>query len=605
MKTTRFQFINYWKVFASLIAAICFLCTSGFAQSPTNVTAVVGAASEFFATLSVSQSNSVVYTRNLTNSEAWSNLPIGAATRNGLRFDSLSAAQLTAALKVCTNAVGDTGAWLFDQVRRADALLGQSASGYSSNYYYIAFVGTPSTSSPWLLQLGGHHIAYNVSFNTTNISSTPFFVGVEPKIWTNSSVVYSPLTNKFAAIYNLRQTLTSSALLSGTYGDIVFGANGTGNHDNYPQSYPTSGRGQLASALTSGQQALVKAVIEAWVTNSAPAVASQLLPIYESDLAMSQTYVGYSGSDATMNTAASYVRVDGPRVWIEFICQNGIVFSGVHYHTIWRDKLSDYGSQYGVCTTNVVPTISTQPTNRTVATGSGTTFTVAASGTGPFVYQWYKDSAVLSGETNASYTIVSAASTNAGDYSVYVLNSVGAVTSSNATLTVSTAATLTLSAISDRTITPGYSLLITNVASDSDASRILTFSLPTGPTNAEIDSVSGVLLWRPLIAQANSTNAFSVSVADDGSPNLSATKNFSVVVSPVTVPTNSGMAYGGGTYQMQISGDIGPDYIIQASTNLVTWESLVTTNPTAMPFVWSDSAADNYPARYFRVLLGP
>ena len=610
MKDLHSQFAKQFRTFASFILAACVLFVAAgpsFAQSPTNSVTVYNAVKAFFATLSSSQSNSVIYAYTLTNSEAWSNLPIGAASRNGLRFDSLSSAQLAAALNVGTNALGGTGAWLFDEIRQADALLAQNASGYSSNYYYIAFAGTPSTNSPWLLQLGGHHIAYNISFNTTNVSATPFFVGVEPKIWTNNSVIHSPLTNKFAAVYNLRQTLTSSALVSGTFNDIVFGANGTGNHDNYPQSYPTSGRGQLVSTLTGAQQALVKAVIEAWVTNSAPAVSSQLLPIYESDLAMSQTYVAYAGSDATLNTAANYVRVDGPRVWIEFICQNGIVFSGVHFHTIWRDKLSDYGSSFGILTTNIVPTITTQPTNCTATAGGSATFTVGVSGTSPFVYQWYKDSVAITDATNASYTASSADSTNAGTYCVYVLNSVGAVTSSSATLTVGTANTApSLAAILDRTITPGTRLSITNSATDSDVpAQTLTFSLAAAPTNATLDIISGVLAWRPLIAQAGTTNAFSIGVTDSGSPALSATQTFSVVVSAVTVPTNSGVVHSGGTYQMQISGDVGPDYTIQASTDLVSWASLYTTNPAAMPFVWSDSSADNYSARFFRVLLGP
>ncbi len=607
------------KTLRLLIATLLVSTGIGFAQtvSPTNMVATYNAAQTFLATLSTSQSNSLIYARTLTNSEAWSNLPIPLATRNGLAISNFTTAQVSALLNVLTNAVGTNGsfngAWLVTQMRYADSILAQyNSGGYGSNQYYIAFVGAPSTNSPWLLQFGGHHLAYNISFNTTNLSATPFFNGVEPKVWTNSdSSIFSPLTNKFAAVVALRSTLTSSALLSGTYSDIVFGANGTGNHDNYPQAYPTnnSTRGVCCTNLSSSQIAQVKAVIEAWVTNVSTAVSSQLLPIYESDLAMSQTYVGYSGSDATMATAASYVRIDGPRVWIEFICQNGIVFSAIHFHTIWRDKLSDYGSQYGVCTTNIPVTIATQPTNRTATAGSSTTFTVAASGTAPFVYQWYKDSAAISGATNATYNISSVVSSNAGTYYAYVLNNVGTVNSTNATLTVSN--TLTLNSISDRTINPGYSLAITNTATDSDSSRTLTFSLPAAPTNAAINSSSGILAWRPLIAQANSTNAFSVVVADNGSPSLSATQSFSVFVNAITNTTlsttngSSSVAYTNGTFQFTISGAVGPDYIIQGSTNLVNWLSLVTNTPTVTPFTYTNSAASNFTARFFRILLGP
>jgi hypothetical protein len=100
------------------------------------------------------------------------------------------------------------------------------------------------------------------------------------------------------------------------------------------------------SSLSSEQRALVKTAIEAWVKNVADPVSSVLLAAYESDEAFAQTYVGYSGS-TDLSTSASYVRIDGPRVWIEFSVQGGVVYRDiVHFHTIWRDKVADYGAEY-------------------------------------------------------------------------------------------------------------------------------------------------------------------------------------------------------------------------------------------------------------------
>ncbi|MFD5593345.1 DUF3500 domain-containing protein [Streptomyces griseorubiginosus] len=46
-------------------------------------------------------------------------------------------------------------------------------------------------------------------------------------------------------------------------------------------------------------------------------------------------------------TQGDYVRIDGPHVWIEFVCQNGFVYQGkVHYHTVYRDRTRDYGSEF-------------------------------------------------------------------------------------------------------------------------------------------------------------------------------------------------------------------------------------------------------------------
>ena len=85
----------------------------------------------------------------------------------------------------------------------------------------------------------------------------------------------------------------------------------------------------------------------------------------------------------------------------------------------------------------MAPTIATQPSSQTVSVGGTATFSVVASGTAPLSYQWAKGGTSISGATNASYAITNVQTTDAGSYTVTVSNSAGAVTSSAATLTVS------------------------------------------------------------------------------------------------------------------------------------------------------------------------
>jgi hypothetical protein len=57
-----------------------------------------------------------------------------------------------------------------------------------------------------------------------------------------------------------------------------------------------------------------------------------------------------------------------------------------------------------------------------------------------------------------------------------------------------------------------------------------------------------------------------------------------------------------------VNGDAGPDYIVQASTNLADaggWFSIFTNHSPALPFVWSDNVASNYLTRFYRILLAP
>src|SRR5436309_1460357 len=72
----------------------------------------------------------------------------------------------------------------------------------------------------------------------------------------------------------------------------------------------------------------------------------------------------------------------------------------------------------------------------------------------------------------------------------------------------------------------------TNTASDSDLpANVLTFSLVSAPAGVNLDPSSGVLTWTPTEAQGPSTNLITVKVTDNGVPQSSDTKSFTVVVS--------------------------------------------------------------------------
>jgi hypothetical protein len=162
-----------------------------------------------------------------------------------------------------------------------------------------------------------------------------------------------------------------------------------------------------------------------------------------------------------------------------------------------------------------------------------------------------------------------------------------------------------LAPISDRTINVGYNLSITNNATDSDTpAQTLTYTLPTAPTNATIGSTSGVISWRPLVTQANTTNPFSVVVTDNGAPPMSATQSFNVVVNPLALPTISVGSAPGGQISFSVAGDTGPDYGVQSSSNLLNWDTLFITNSPSMPFTWQ-ATNSSIPQQFYRIKAGP
>jgi hypothetical protein len=274
--------------------------------------------------------------------------------RNGLRWGALSSTQQTAARSLIHTALGDAGNTLHLGMQAADdalvSLHGASSSTYGGGHYYIAALGTPSDSGFWLLQLTGHHFTVNLAFNGSHASPTPLFLGVEPKgSFTLNGSTYDPMQAQRSAFSNLGAALTAypGALFSKTYGDILFGANGSGSIDgSCPRSYSSvTDLGIAYSSLSTAHQALVQAAIRSYVATQATAVADELLAAYLDDTALASTYVGYAGT-GTVTTKGNYFRIAGPRVWIEFSVQNGVIVSSdIHFHTIWRDKLADYGGK--------------------------------------------------------------------------------------------------------------------------------------------------------------------------------------------------------------------------------------------------------------------
>jgi len=69
-----------------------------------------------------------------------------------------------------------------------------------------------------------------------------------------------------------------------------------------------------------------------------------------------------------------------------------------------------------------------------VSVGQSVSLSVAADGTAPFSYQWYKDGSPISGATNSIYSIGSFSASFAGSYSVVVANSAGSTISDVAAL---------------------------------------------------------------------------------------------------------------------------------------------------------------------------
>lgn len=361
-------------------------------KKATGVASVVSAANAFLNTLDSDQQAETLLDFTEENATAWSNLPCGGSCRPGIQTGSLSDEQLAALKNVLKVALGtgkDTGYEHVLQTLLADDQLasaessgsgpsapsggtssapsasadpsatatdaptgtppsggpggGAGGGGYGSDIYFLAFLGTPSADGTWQLHFGGHHLAVNITYKDGKVSgASPFFTGVEPTSWTaDDGTTYEPLARFRNGMLALTGSLSTERLakakLSESFNDVLLGPDEDGQ-------FPETKEGIKASELSPKQQKLVLEAIHPWVAGVDDATAKKLMKTYAREL--KETYISYSGGTG-LDTQGDYVRIDGPSVWIEFVCQNGFVYQDkVHYHTVYRDHTRDYGNEF-------------------------------------------------------------------------------------------------------------------------------------------------------------------------------------------------------------------------------------------------------------------
>jgi hypothetical protein len=154
-------------------------------------------------------------------------------------------------------------------------------------------------------------------------------------------------------------------------------------------------------------------------------------------------------------------------------------------------------------------------------------------------------------------------------------------------------------------VTAGKPVSLTAKAIDPYAPPdVPIFSIASGPDGAVMDSKTGTFSWRPPVgyAQNNISNvAVMLKVSDGILPELATTQTLWIAVHPPELPKISQLQRIHSGWEFQVSGEAGLGYRIEASTNLVNWETLSTTNPATLPFKIFD-LGPRQGARYYRAL---
>ena len=175
-------------------------------------------------------------------------------------------------------------------------------------------------------------------------------------------------------------------------------------------------------------------------------------------------------------------------------------------------------SSNAVLTVTDPPVIVSDPDSTSIGAGSNVVFTAAATGTS-ITYQWRRNgsdlanSGRISGATSSSLTIAGAAQADAASYSLFISNSVGTATSSDAVLVVIDPPSIN-SAPGDRTANAGSSTVFNLTPSGTApfAYRWMKNNTPLSDTTNIVGSTTASLTISSLLAA--DAGSYSVSITN-------------------------------------------------------------------------------------------
>ena len=214
---------------------------------------------------------------------------------------------------------------------------------------------------------------------------------------------------------------------------------------------------------------------------------------------------------------------------------------GAVYSVVVGNNAGTVTSSNATLTVNYGPSISTQPGSQTVNAGQTVSFGVVATGTATLAYQWTKGGVNISGATSSSYTTPATTSADNGAvYAVTISNAYGSVSSSNATLTVITAPTVSTQP-SDQTVTAGQTASFAVTASGT-----APFTYQWRKNGSNISGATSSSYTTPVTSSADNGAVYSVVVANNAgtatSNNATLTVNHSPIISiqPGSQTVNAG-----------------------------------------------------------------
>ena len=238
------------------IGVLVTVAATGLAQrsatpnTQADVTArIVAAAQVVVTTLDEAGRAKVQFPFDGPQKTRWSNLPSPMFQRTGARMGDLTSTQRAAVMTLLSTALSRDGYRKVVDIMRGDEVLrtgrsstdagrgggrgggrgmpGGGGPAFGEDEYYLAFVGTPSVTTPWMLQFGGHHLAINLTLGGSQATMAPSLPAAQPATYTLEGRTVRPLGNEndkaFALVNALDANQRGQAILRYRVADLVLG----------------------------------------------------------------------------------------------------------------------------------------------------------------------------------------------------------------------------------------------------------------------------------------------------------------------------------------------------------------------------------------------
>ncbi len=331
------------KVLSTCSALVVMSLWATALGAQTQTARIVRNANAFLSTLDPAQRQRVVFAHDdEAQRKRWSNLPTGFVKRAGVTLGELTESQRAAALTLLSSALSARGYEKVQQIVAADEVLKTSERNnpmFGKDLYYFSILGTPSETAPWMLQFGGHHLALNITVIGAQGVLTPSLTGAQPATYSVNGKTIRPLGQEndkaFALINALDPTQRGEAILKYRVSDLVLGLGQDGK--------VIQPEGLKVSSMNAQQGAMLLDLIGEWTGIVHESAAASRMAEIKSGL--DATWFAWSGPTTVEpgRNGASYYRIQGPNLVIEYAPQRMGGDPGNHIHTIYRDPTNDYG----------------------------------------------------------------------------------------------------------------------------------------------------------------------------------------------------------------------------------------------------------------------